>query len=47
MRTQDQILSDIELIKQEIRYARAEGDEAEVEMLYSELEALQNELLDI
>ena len=45
MRTKQQIKADMEAIKQEIRYARAENEsEQGMEMLYNALEELENEL---
>jgi hypothetical protein len=40
-----QIKADIEAVKQEIRYARAEGEtQLGMEILYNELEQLENSL---
>lgn len=45
MRTDLTIKRDIELLKQEIRYARQEGDtEKQMEILYNDLEELTQEL---
>lgn len=45
MRDVKQIKTDIQTIKQEIRYARAEGEtEHGMELLYNDLESLENEL---
>lgn len=48
MRTELTIKADIELLKQEIRYAqREEATDTEMELLYNDLEELQNELNDV
>lgn len=46
MRTVQEIKKDIEYLRREIRYARQEGDDREVEMLMSDLDELQQELYD-
>lgn len=48
MRDVKQIKTDIQTIKQEIRYARAEGEtERGMEMLFVDLEQLENELHEV
>lgn len=48
MRDVKQIKTDIQTIKQEIRYARAEGEtEQGMELLYTDLESLENELHEV
>ena len=48
MRDIKTIKADIQTIKQEIRYARAEGEtERGMELLYVDLESLENELHEV
>jgi hypothetical protein len=44
MRTVSDIFMDIQVLKQEIKYARAEGDTREAELLMQDLDDLQEEL---
>ena len=44
MRQKAEILKDIEILRQEIKYAVAEGNENEVELLYADMDELQIEL---
>ncbi len=44
MQTVDEIKRNIQALKQEIKYAQLEGEEREVELMWKDLEELQEEL---
>jgi len=45
-RTIKDIKQDVELLRREIRFAQADGDDAEAEMLYQELDVVLEELYE-